>query len=306
MTKSESWRYAYRQNRYMEHISQKKLEERTIDIFTNMMTLSEKGQISLHGINELGEFWMIKWTQVLEEFSLRFGPYPNGFTNGFLKEAQLIKPSHPHPPKAKIAIDKIGGIPEKALFKFGKAEHLNDIFHKGEIRVAPASYYNDPSLNKAIKDNELSFTVTSRPSDVHITNSTGETINPIGNIEFTVESTTNYYVFCFAQNYTYREYDDFEADTCIIVREPEKLLERMIEAFENKVDGFTGYPTPVKYLDPLQAKSDDVEIFMSKHFRYAYQNEYRIIWFPHHQVKKLEPVYIDIGSIESFADIIYI
>ncbi|WP_299195950.1 hypothetical protein [uncultured Amphritea sp.] len=290
----------------MEYLSQEDLESRTRDIITNMMTLSDKGQISLHGLNDVGEYWMIKWTHVLEEFQIRYGPYPNGFTNGFLKKASIVNPSFPSPPKAKDAIEKIGGIPDGALFKFGKAEHLDDMYRKGSIRIAPASYYDDPSLNSAIRDDELSFTVQAKPESVQIKNNKGDEIKPKGNVSFTIESTTNYYVSCFAQKYTFREYDDFEADACIVIREPGIFIERMIHSLEAGVSDFTGYAAPVKYIDPLVAKSKDVEVFISKHFRYAYQNEFRIIWLPEKQVKKLDALFINIGSMEDYSDIIHV
>lgn len=306
MKRHEYWRNVYRQNRYMEYLSQEDLESRTRDILTNMTTLTEMGQISLHDLNDVGEYWMIKWTHVLEEFQIRYGSYPNGFTNGFLEKASLVRPSFPSPPKAKDAIEKIGGIPDGALFKFGKAEHLDNMYLKGIIRIAPASYYDDPSLNSAIRDDELSFTVQATPESVQIKNSKGDEIKPIGYVSFITESTTNYYVSCFAQKYTFREYDDFEADTCIVIREPGIFIEKMIQALEAEVSGFTGYAAPVRYIDPLVAKSKDVEVFTSKHFRYAYQNEFRVIWFPNQQVKKLEALFINIGSMEDYSDIIHV
>tara|TARA_R110001583_G_C5558663_1_gene400980 strand:+ start:110 stop:982 length:873 start_codon:yes stop_codon:yes gene_type:complete len=290
----------------MEHLSKEGIEARTKDILTNMMTLSEKGQISLHGLSKIGEFWMVKWTHVLEEFVLRYGPYPNGFTNGFIKDVSFVNPSHPEPPKAKVALDKLGGIPAGCLFKFGKSEHLNDMFHHGRIRISPASYYDDPSLNQAIRDDELSMTIEAHPSSVKITNSKGESIEPIGNVSFRIESKTNYYVHCFASNYTYREYDDFEANACIVIKNPEAVLGKIISTFEEEIPGFICYAESVRYIDPLQSKKDDVELFLSKHFKYSYQNEFRIIWIPGTEVKMLDPVFIEIGSMEEYADIIYV
>ena len=157
MVKHEFWRQQYRKDRYMEFLLSEEVEERTKDIFTNIMLLSNKGQISLHNMDGVGEYWMILFTHVLEEFQFRYGPYPNGFINGFLKSADIIKPTFPEPPKAKSAIESIGGLKPNQLYKFGKAIHLNEMFGKGKIRISPASFYNDASLNNAIRDDELSF-----------------------------------------------------------------------------------------------------------------------------------------------------
>jgi hypothetical protein len=39
-----------------------------------------------------GEAWMVLFTHLLEEFGLRYGPYPNGFTNGFMRSAPMPIP----------------------------------------------------------------------------------------------------------------------------------------------------------------------------------------------------------------------
>ncbi|MEP1584240.1 MAG: hypothetical protein ABJK18_16990, partial [Marinobacter sp.] len=81
MTRNEFWRLSYRRDRYLEFLSQDELEARACDVMGNMTFLSAKGQIGLRAFAEGGEYWMRLWTHTLEEFVLRYGPYPNGFTN---------------------------------------------------------------------------------------------------------------------------------------------------------------------------------------------------------------------------------
>ena len=66
----------------MEYIPEDMLRERTQDILANLAVLTPKGQLGLHGINEVGIFWMVMWTHVLEEFVLRSVAYPNIFKHG--------------------------------------------------------------------------------------------------------------------------------------------------------------------------------------------------------------------------------
>ena len=180
------------------------------------------------------------------------------------------------------------------------------MFKYGRIRISPASYYDDPSLNQAIRDDELSITIEAHPSGVKITNQRGDTIDPIGNVKFKIESKTNYYVHCFASNYTYREYDDFEADACIVIKRPEIVIEKMIQALVEERPDFHGYAESVRYIDPLQTQKDHVDPFISKHFRYAYQHEFRLIWIPNKEIKVLDSVFIEIGGMAEYADIIYV
>lgn len=306
MTNNDFWRDVYRKHRYMEFLTDEELQVRTKDIFLNMVTLTSEGKVGLHGVNKQGKFWLSIWTHILEEFAIRYGPYPNGFTKGFMKDASIVNPTFPNIPPSKIAIDKIGGLKEGYIYKFGKKEHLDSMYKHGRIRIAPASLYNDSSLNKAIQDDELSFSVSSRSENITIKNSDNEIIPAYGNVTFHLKSTTNYYVHCFASKYTFREYDDFEANSCIVITKPRILFQKMMKAVKKKYPEFDGFASPVKYLDPLTCNPKDVEILIAKHFKYSYQNEVRTIWVPPTPMQHLELFYIEIGSMEKYARIINI
>lgn len=291
----------------MEYLSNEDLEERTKDVFFNMTILTPKGQIGLHDINNKGLYWIIKWTHILEEFQLRYGSFPNGFTNGFMKDAPTINPTYPNIPPSKLAIDRIDGLKAGYIYKFGKSKFLDPMFKYGKIRIAPASLYNDPSLNKAIQDDELSFFVSNRSENVfYMDKKEDNSIPTFGNVTFHLKATSNYYVHCFASKYTLREYDDFEADTCIVVTEPRTLFKKMQKSVSQKLPDFKGFASPVKYLDPLVCTPEEVNILFCKHFKYSYQNEVRTIWVPPSPIQYLEPLHIEIGSMEKYAQIIHI
>lgn len=306
MVRHELWRSEYKKNRYLEYLTQHDLEERTKHIISNMTILDNTGMISLHNINETGLYWMQVWTHTLEEFALRFGSYPNGFLNGFIAKAEVVQPSFPEKPKAVSAIQNIGGFKEGALCKFGKYKHLQFMYENGKIRIAPASYYNDPSLNNAIRDDELSFEVQTRADNLIIEDITGSKTPTFGQVKFKLESSTNYYVHCFASKYTYREFDDFEADCCIVIDQPRIFIKKMMKTVKTVLPDFHGFAAPVKYLDPLNVSPKDIDIFFAKHFKYTYQNEYRTVWLPNDPSKKLEPFFINIGPMCSYARIIRI
>ncbi|MBM5130214.1 hypothetical protein HYN91_07385 [Vibrio parahaemolyticus] len=77
MVRHEMWRNEYRSHRYMEFLSKSELEDRTKQIISNMTILSAEGKIGLHGINELGKYWLQVWTHALEEIAIRYGPCMN-------------------------------------------------------------------------------------------------------------------------------------------------------------------------------------------------------------------------------------
>ena len=111
-----------------------------------------------------------------------------------------VIPTYPEPPKSKNAIDSIGGLRDGQIYKFGKSKHLEEMMKHGVIRISPASYYSDPPLNKAIKDDELSFVRYARHDALTINNQSGKTIQTYGGVKFELTSKTNYFVHCSHQN----------------------------------------------------------------------------------------------------------
>ena len=303
IARHELWRKEYRGSRYMEFLSQEELETRAKDVFCNLMILSPKGQISLREMSRAGEYWIVIWTHLLEEFVIRYGPYPNGFTNGFIKDADVVVPSYPQPLRSKVAIDVIGGAKNGQLYKFSRMEFLEDSYKFGRFRISAASAYNDPSLNNAVRDDELSFVVSTRGEKI-LYNYNNEAMQSYGRVDHKLTSNTNYYVACFATNYTYREYDDFKANGCLVIKDARRFTAALLEAVSAQLTDYRCFASSVRYIDPLNSKPGDVDVFMAKHFRFSYQNEYRAVWVPNTDISVLEPVWVELGSMESYAELI--
>lgn len=88
------------------------------------------------------------------------------------------------------------------------------MFERGQIRIAAASSYADPSLNPAIHDDELRITGISLASEVTMTvvdKATGAPkgkITPRGNLTSIVKSDTDFYVYCVSCVCDLRLFDD--------------------------------------------------------------------------------------------------
>lgn len=301
----KQWRNTYREKPYLKYLSPIELEERFNNIFNLLTILTPEGKIGVNAGKKIDVEMWIKLTHVMTEMEDRYGPYPNGFTNGFIKEANLVNPTFPSPPKSKGAIDSIGGIVPGALYKFSKKKYIDEIYKVGRFRIAPASYYNDPSLNNAVRDDELVFN-GSIFSGLKTIVKVGQLTKSYGRIDYSVKARTNYYVTCFSSNYTYREFSDFEADACLIIKNPRAFTERLIRAGTQLLSGYDGFAGNVKYLDPLLCDPSKVDVNFTKHFKYSYQNEYRIIWAPRIPTQDLNPIYLEIGALNEIAEVIEI
>lgn len=92
--------------------------------------------------------------------------------------------------------------------------------------------------------------------------------------------------------------------SCLLITDPHAFLQKIAYATAQRLPGWISDARGVKYIDPLNATIRDVEVCFSKHFRYAYQKEYRIAWLPPEDREKLEPIELEIGSLEDCAELI--
>lgn len=297
LKRHEYWRQQYRQDRYMEYLSTDDLIKRAGDILRNIYDVTENSAIRIQP--SATHYWMIVFTHVLEEGELRkfdicrsIPPndlhIPNRFATNTIELFKEIKAKYP----------------KKILVKFGKTDHLKNMLECGKIRINPASFYSDPSLNSAQKDDELTINLDLRPSKITLTNlSNGSTIKPIGNIRYTVKSKTDYYVYCLSSLMSFRLFSDFGANCCLVISEPEKFTKYFIDKCKKKLSKNYGWRCcglPVKYIDPLNTDENNVEVYFTKHFKYWYQNEYRIVFLPNREINKLDILDVEIGNLSKF------
>ena len=305
MTRQEYIEKQYRADRYLRHLTLEDLTQRTIDVLANYHVLNDEGKIGLRPINEEGENWMTLFIHIMTEMDLRKASFPDGF----LKDAPIVKPTWPEIPKPVKAIKEIS-LNGDYLVKYGEQRYLRPLLEKGILRIAPASSYSDPSLNLARKDSELEVSILLDPSETTVERVNEETLEPeraievIGNLTTTTSCSSDYYVYCLAMEYNARFFDDFEADCCLIIHQPIKFVERLYKEVSNKLPGWTGRATGVTYYDPLRIERMPSSVFFQKHFRYAYQREYRIVLLPPKPIKQPEPLFLELGSLEEFCDLV--
>lgn len=301
----EIWRAQYSKRPYLKHLTPEELQERCNNLINLLAVLMPDGKIGVKTGKKFDEDIWIKFTHVTTEMERRYGPYPNGFTNGFVKDAKIVSATFPSIPKSKLAIDFVGGAQADNLYKFTKKKYVEEMISRGAFRISPASYYDDPSLNDAIRDNELVFNGSFQPGLKGVVKTFGS-LPSYGRIDYSVKARTNYYVACFASAYTYREFEDFDADACLIVKEPRVFTDRIIQAGLKKLSGYEGFAGNVKYLDPVLCDPEKIDVSFAKHFKYAYQNEYRIIWAPKAITESLEPLFVEIGPLTDICEVIEI
>jgi hypothetical protein len=225
------WRRRYREHRYLEHLTENELLQRAKDLLGNQLTLTNDLKIGFYDFTHDSDYLLMAWTHVLEEFVLRGYRPPSPF-KGNLDDIQIPKYDWPGVRKAIKQIRSIKYSKDGALFKYGSKKYLQRMVESGSIRIAAAASYDDPSLNPAIRDSELEISLISLPSEVHLEAYDGKTgqkkgtIIPVGNLKWTRKAGTNFYVYCLASRFDPRMFGDFEADGCVVIKNPVRFVER--------------------------------------------------------------------------------
>jgi hypothetical protein len=171
----------------------------------------------------------------------------------------------------------------------------------GEFRLAPASEYKDLEADQARQDDELVRKQTSKGEDVTITNlRTGRPIPAFGAVGYRQEVGTDYYTICMSSAWDPLLFDEFKGSTaCLIVHNTDEFCELVHHHVDKVLKDWAGWDAAVSYL----SKSPHGPAF-SKPWTYLAQKEWRFAWLPPLRTVKLEPIYIKLGNIERFAELV--
>lgn len=300
--RQEIWEEDYRRRRYLADASDADLAQRFRDILLNYHNVTAEGRLGVNTNREELLTWLPVLTHVLQEFNFR-----GGIPAGIASKNDLPFITFPEPPNG-FKILNGATIPESPLIKLGRKEHMAAMFGEGKIRIAPVSSYADPSLNRAIKDDELSLSVFALKSEISArvldkkTGKAGPTIQAVGDVTIT-DSCFDFYVYCMCEKYDYRLLNDFEATAMVVIHDHRTFGQRLLKALKDKFgEAYMYMWVPVYYVDPYNYDHTRLSTHFSKHFRYAYQHEHRFLMVPRgNRTEPLPPFFINVGPLNDIA-----
>jgi hypothetical protein len=288
----------YKRNRYMARLSATELGQRAADIMANLSGLNDDAPER--------PYWFAQFTEVVTEATIRYGSDMTRF-NETIQSAEWptgARPSAVHLPE--LATTQPLGDP--FLVKYGKAQFLEPMLKEGRVRISPASFYAEPSLNAAIRDDELEITLFVGPMGHtgfgSIPGRMAAAAPPSLRRHVRKRIDTNYYVYCTSNTLLPRLMVDFGADSCIVIRVPEEFNKRLSQALRQCLPGWRMVNGLVEYYDPLHVNDLQVDVLTWKNFRYAYQREVRSAWLPPEPVTQLKPLDIILGPLEDICELV--
>lgn len=275
----EKWYADYVGDRYLSHLTADELNDRFRYLFENVSTLTDTGQIGIRGGQKGDSLEILElFSHALKEQWLR----DPEFRPRFLKDAAVPKPRTEISNRLVDVRNRIV-TNDPHLLKFGKAKYLEAAANSGKLRVSLASTYDDPSLNLAQKDSELSLTFQIDSSGMTARSEDGVDLGPIHSATFSLEVPDDYYVFCCSHTFDFRLFDDFDADSCLVIEDSHRFAEEIMGELSKVMNIKDRTYGPVQYIDPVRGAHHHFGekrpiVQMAKHLRYFYQNEYRLVW----------------------------
>lgn len=291
-SQKESWRKEYIGIEYLSHLNNEDLKDRLNDILLNLLSFSSNGSISINYSGQMSGL-IQKLMHLEKEFSnrevcLNISDEIEKYTSRYKKVFRAME--------LKINNDLLNG---SYLVIFGKKIHFEQTMKSGTIQIKPASEYDNTDFIAAVRDNELSEAV-SLPKGTKIrrklANGKFKDIDGVKNISISKNYQSDYYMYCMSSSYQPRLFDDFKADSFILVHDIPTFLDKIVSYLKLNFPDYLIDSKNVKYYDPF-FPSVLLEIPFNKHFRYWYQSEFRIVFKPKIAIKKLDIIYPEIGSL---------
>lgn len=287
----EFWGLEYEGYRYLERVPTDKLEKRYIDIIRNLVRIVSRDRDVIPINSFLSSwYWYRKEFQTRLEFHFRgatppINP-PEGIPNNNGGDA-------PERPKFPSSCD--------VLFRFDESRHVVPFVKNGSVRIGLASRHKSGMPSDPRTDDELRKHSFMPGKYSKITTKSGNNIPIFGDIKYTMSS-NDYYDLCMTCGYHKELFSDFKVDACIVILKPEIFAERISKTAKRHLHDFDFFHGPIQYYDPFNIGQNElINTFMSKDFSFAYQMEYRFIWFSEKNTVTDNYILLNIGSIEDIS-----
>lgn len=310
LSRHEVWRHTYLAHPYLVGAPDERAAERFCNIFMNVMELGKEGQITLLPMFETDEYMQVL-THMLEEYGSRAGGMPPNELIARAK-APILKYFKHGTPTGITMFQGYETPTTPILVKYGRRQFLEPILRSGYLRLANASLYNDMGFLDAIRDNEISRTFFISTYKERLAGKTHLDFQG-HRVEFNDDDIVlplvfnDYYLFSLCERIHYRMPTDFDADAAIVIRDPILFKRRLISTFLARFPDWIPMEGRVTYYDPYRDYSKFRVPEMAKHFGYAYQKEVRVAFRPRKKLlTPLEPLFLSIGPMTDFADIVFV
>lgn len=305
---SDHWRLEYCSVPYLMLASNEYLAARWLDHFHNNVRLTRIGEISLRDdFSDASSLFGPLFSHLEMEYGTRGGIPVSLAVEAREQISKYFRNGVP------IGVSLFEGYPEtlnNVIVRFGKRQHIEAMLHNGEVRVTPSNFYSNASLSSAVRDLECEreFHIPAFKSvfsgETHASTKNSKRVKIEDGFVKEVRKSPNYVLWCACLDIDRRMPDDFEADAALIIKKPNSFASRFKSKLLEVWPGVKVKFGPVEYYDPCSFVHMDSKTSHLKHFRYAYQREWRLCAFPSVDQLPNEAFNIHLGSLDDIAELV--
>lgn len=307
--RQDMWSRNYFRNPYLARATEEQISQRFCDVFHNQVDLDDQGRICMKPILESDAWMFQRWGNILDELSAQGGVPVDMIAAA---NEPLTKYFDDEVTKGVLLFRDAPELDRLELVKFSRRDFIERMHLHGETRIAPASAYADGSLLNAQQDLEIQcdFMIPTarlaskgyRHADIE-----GKTYDISDGDTQIIEEVPNYFVYCMCREIDRRLPTDFNSDAALVIHDAKQFQRRFFDAIREKLGNWDLKNGNVIYYDPYTDYKRNRVLEMTKHLRFYYQKEFRLLARPKKPFDHdLEPFFIKIGSLEDIATPYYL
>lgn len=296
---------------YLRGLTDSALSERLVHWMNNCTQLSNTGMVDLCA-TENPDFFH-RFMDVLAETALRNGDMVS------MSKAQdkamwsreknvMIRPSEQTSAKIRAIQTVISGKGDSPLIRFGSKKYMRELYENGGLLFQEASTFSQAE-NLSVRDDELTLLMKRYVARDELKSIAGapdpKTVEERGvGLNFSL-SCPDFLVLCMTDRINFRLASDWNAEAVVVIHDQAEFTKRLNRASSRLVRSAGGEALEfgrVSYIDPY-FPLDDPDVPFCKHYKFAYQREYRVVLRGKNKVEFSERQ-LKLGSIKDIADFV--
>lgn len=327
MPRFMSWEKDYMENPYLRALPMKELNQRFHDILTTSHEITQDGKLGLQlGADRIE--WMKYLQHVCAEAKTRELPFPLFLDMRHAPAPEddsviaAVKGDHSRRAATAVATWLSEGNKDIRIVKYGEHRYMKRFVATGEMLIQNSTDFDRDSYNQALRDDENTISVfgvrTADGMAIPAHDAPGWS-SQYGMQTYFSTTDRDYMLYCMSCTLSPTLFAHFgqSYDSCVLIHDPEEFIRRVGEGTSAAFPpgDFVLAHSRITYIDPLGAipplppipEGSTLSIPFLKHFRHAYQDEFRFVWFPQTSTRRESPQRtVRTGCLQDIAEVVRI
>ena len=298
ISRSDTWYRQYYRQPYMETFTEQQFHSRWADVWDNLLEVGPGLKLQPN-FSPTNTGWVELFSDLIAESQFR-GGFRRSIAGPHMQSrfANLMDKNIRHLSATDWNLDRI--------YKFGELKYVQESFDRERIRFARSELYASADMNRAQKDDENTFEFSVMPTFLKYLNGLvgfsafEREILPNGLI-LKMQNNAPYLVCCASSKYRPTIPNAFDYDSVLVIKDRRKFQEAVVKSIKKCRPASRLKFGKVHYMDPYLELNPSADIRFSKHHRFSYQHEYRMV-IGSEEIPEFE--FIDVPGLQTFSEVV--